>query len=159
MIRHRNPPEKPGRFRNSTTHDNRLAIELPPLSVVFSPYQMRGNRRGLVISTRRDSRLIQGTVDLVILKALTRGPQHGYAVSAWIRERTNGVLGLDDAALYQALHRLEHRRFIESEWGLSDNNRRAKFYEITRAGRRRLAQDSSAWQRYARAVFAVLDPS
>jgi transcriptional regulator len=110
-----------------------------------------------VASARRDSRLIQGTVDLLILKALTRGPLHGYAVSAFIRERTNGELGLDDAALYQALHRLEHRRLIESEWGLSDNNRRAKFYEITRSGRRRLAKDSSAWQRYARAVFAVLD--
>ena len=108
-------------------------------------------------STRRDSRLIQGTVDLLILGALTRGPLHGYAVSAWINERTSGELGLDDAALYQALHRLEHRALIESEWGLSDNNRRAKFYEITRAGRRRLAKDSSAWQRYARAVFAVLD--
>jgi transcriptional regulator len=113
----------------------------------------------LVVSARRDSRLIQGTVDLLILKGLTRGPQHGYAVSAWIRERTNGELGLDDAALYQALHRLEHRRLIESQWGLSDNNRRAKYYEITRDGRRRLAQDSSAWRRYARAVSAVLDPT
>jgi len=101
---------------------------------------------------------MQGTVDLLILKTLTRGPQHGYGVSAWIRERTNGELGLDDAALYQALHRLEGRRLIESEWGLSDNNRRAKFYEITRAGRRQLVADSSTWRRYARAVFAVLDP-
>jgi PadR family transcriptional regulator, regulatory protein PadR len=106
---------------------------------------------------RRDSRLIQGTVDLLILKMLTRGAQHGYGISAAISERTNGELGLDDAALYQALHRLEHRGLVQSEWGISDNNRRAKFYEITRTGRRRLTEDSSTWQRYARAVFAVLD--
>lgn len=112
-----------------------------------------------MVSDRRDSRLIQGTVDLLILKTLTRGPQHGYGVSAWIREQTNGELGLDDAALYQALHRLERRRLIESEWGLSENNRRAKFYEITHAGRRQLLADSSTWRRYARAVFAVLDPA
>ncbi len=112
-----------------------------------------------MVADRRDSRLMQGTVDLLILKTLTRGAQHGYGMSAWIRERTNGQLGLDDAALYQALHRLERRRLIESEWGLSENNRRAKFYEITRAGRRQLAADSSTWRRYARAVFAVLDPA
>lgn len=106
---------------------------------------------------RRDSRLIQGTVDLLILKTLTRGAQHGYAVSASIRERTNGEFGIDDAALYQALHRLEHRGLVSSEWGQSDNNRRAKFYEITRTGRRRLVEEASTWQRYARAVFAVLD--
>jgi PadR family transcriptional regulator len=110
-----------------------------------------------LVVERRDSRLIQGTVDLLILKTLTRGPQHGYGVSAWIRERTKGEFGLDDAALYQALHRLERRRLIDSDWGLSENNRRAKFYEITRAGRRRLVKDSSTWHRYARAVFAVLD--
>jgi len=104
-------------------------------------------------------RLIQGTVDLLILKTLTRGPQHGYGVSAWIRERTGGELGLEDAALYQALHRLERRGLIVSEWGLSENNRRAKYYEITSKGRRRLAADSSAWRRYARAVFAVLEPA
>lgn len=110
-----------------------------------------------MVVERRDSRLIQGTVDLLILKTLTRGPQHGYGVSAWIRERTRGEFGLDDAALYQALHRLERRHLIESDWGVSENNRRAKFYEITRAGRRRLSKDSSTWHRYARAVLAVLD--
>lgn len=113
----------------------------------------------VVTSDRRDARLIQGTVDLLILKTLTRGAQHGYGVSAWIREKTAGELGLDDAALYQALHRLEGRGLIVSDWGLSENNRRAKFYEITRAGRRKLAEDSSTWRRYARAVFSVLGPT
>lgn len=108
----------------------------------------------------RDSlKLLQGTLDLLVLKTLTRGPQHGYGISAWIRERTRGDLGVVDAALYQALHRLERRRLIDSEWGVSDNNRRAKYYEITAKGRRRLAEDASTWRRYTRAVFAVLDPA
>ena len=104
-------------------------------------------------------KLVQGTVDLLILKTLTRGPQHGYGVSVSVRERSDGDLVLDDAALYQALHRLERRELIASEWGVSENNRRAKFYEITRAGRRYLTKESSTWQRYARAVSAILDPS
>ncbi len=106
---------------------------------------------------RRTSKLVQGTVDLLILKTLTRGPQHGYGVSVWIRERTAGELSLEDAALYQALHRLESRGLLESEWGVSDNNRRAKYYEITRKGRHWLTEESSTWQRYARAVFSVLE--
>lgn len=110
-------------------------------------------------STRGNLQLIQGTVNLLVLRALTRGPQHGYGVSAWIRERSGGELGLDEAALYQSLHRLERRGFIASEWGRSENNRRAKFYEITRKGRRYLAEQSSTWQRYARAVSAVLKSS
>jgi PadR family transcriptional regulator len=111
-----------------------------------------------VASERSSLKLIQGTVDLLILKTLTRGPEHGYGVSAWIRSRTGGELGIEDAALYQALHRLERRGLIASEWGVSDNNRRAKYYEITPKGRRRLAEGTSTWQRYARAVFAVLEP-
>jgi PadR family transcriptional regulator, regulatory protein PadR len=106
---------------------------------------------------RGSQRHIQGTLDILILKTLTRGPQHGYGVSTWIRERTGGELGIEDAALYQALHRLEHQELIVSEWGVSDNNRRAKYYEITRKGRQWLARESSTWQRYARAVSSVLD--
>jgi transcriptional regulator len=108
-------------------------------------------------SNRGNLQLIQGTVSLLVLQALTRGPQHGYGVSAWIRERSGGELGLDDAALYQALHRLERSELVVSEWGLSDNNRRAKFYEITRKGRRHLAGQASIWRRYAGAVSAVLE--
>ncbi len=104
-------------------------------------------------------KLIQGTVDLLVLRALTRGPEHGYGVSAWIRERTRGELGLDDAALYQALHRLERRGLAASDWGVSENNRRAKYYEITRKGRRHLTDQTSTWRRYARAVSAVLEGS
>lgn len=108
---------------------------------------------------RSNLKLIQGTLDLLILKTLTRGPQHGYGVSAWIRERTGGDLGIEDASLYQCLHRLERRGLIESEWGPSDNNRRAKYYEITAKGRKQLARDTAVWQRYSRAMLAVLDPA
>lgn len=102
-------------------------------------------------------RLIQGTVDILILKALAGGAQHGYGVSRWIRERSGGELGLEDAALYQALHRLERKGSIESEWGQSENNRRAKFYRLTSVGRRELVDETSHWQRYAAAVFRVLE--
>jgi DNA-binding PadR family transcriptional regulator len=78
-------------------------------------------------------------------------------VSRWIRERTDGVLGVEDAALYQALHRLERKGLIESEWGLSENNRRAKYYELTARGRKRLRADDAVWRSYAAAVFQVLD--
>ena len=103
--------------------------------------------------------LLQGTVDLLILKALQAGPIHGYAVSRWVRERTDGVLAMEDAALYQALHRLEAREWIEAEWGLSDNNRRAKYYGLTPAGRQQLRAEISNWKRYAAAMFKVLDPA
>ena len=107
--------------------------------------------------TRPALDLVQGTVDVLIMKTLSWRPMHGYAVSKWIRERTDGVLGVEDAALYQALHRLERRGWIESEWGLSENNRRAKFYQLTTEGRRQLRAEAATWREYAAAVFKVLD--
>ena len=101
--------------------------------------------------------LLYGTLDVLVLKALTRESMHGYAVSSWIRERTSGVLTVDDAGLYKALHRLERAGDIASEWGLSENNRRAKYYRVTAAGRQRLQREASAWRRYAAAVFLVLE--
>jgi PadR family transcriptional regulator, regulatory protein PadR len=101
--------------------------------------------------------LLQGTVDLLILRALQGGPAHGYSVSRWVRERTGGVLAIEDAALYQALHRLEARDWIEAEWGLSENNRRAKYYSLTAEGRRELRVEVTTWKRYAEAVFKVLE--
>ena len=106
---------------------------------------------------RKSGTLLQGTVDVLILKTLTEGPTHGYGVSQLIRERTEGILGLDDAALYQALHRLEAKGWIEAEWGLSENNRRAKFYRLTRKGRGHLRSAAASWRQYAEAVFKVLD--
>ncbi len=106
---------------------------------------------------RKSGTLLQGTVDVLILKTLTEGPTHGYGVSRSIRERTEGVLGLDDAALYQALHRGEAKGWIEAEWGLSENNRRAKFYRVTRKGSKHLQSAAGTWRQYAKAVFKVLD--
>jgi transcriptional regulator len=103
--------------------------------------------------------LLQGTLDVLILKTLVWGPTHGYGVSRWIRERTRDVLRVEDAALYQALHRLERRRLIEAEWGVSENNRRAKYYSLTAEGRRALRAETGAWRQYARAVSRVLDPA
>ena len=101
--------------------------------------------------------LLQGTVDVLILKTLQHSPMHGYAVSRLIRERTEGVVGLDDAALYQALHRMASKGWIESEWGLSENKRRAKYNQVTPKGREQLRAETAAWRRYATAVLSVLD--
>ena len=101
--------------------------------------------------------LLQGTLDVLVLKAFSAGPNHGYGVSSWIRQRSEGELVVEDAALYQALHRLERQGWLSAEWGLSENNRRAKFYELTRQGRRHLRAEESLLRRYAQAVFKVIE--
>ncbi len=103
--------------------------------------------------------LVQGTVDVLILKALTWASMHGYGISQWIRQRTDGELSVEDAALYQALHRLERKGWVVSEWGISDTNRRAKFYNITRDGRKQLQTDVAELRRYVDALFKVLTPA
>jgi PadR family transcriptional regulator PadR len=102
--------------------------------------------------------LLPGTVDLVILQTLTAGPLHGFEVSRTIRARSDGILELQDAALYQALHRLEESGWVEAEWGISEKGKRARFYRLTRAGRRQLQREEGFWRRYAGAVFKILDP-
>ena len=102
--------------------------------------------------------LLPGTVDLVILQTLSQGALHGFAVSRSIKSRSDGTLELQDAALYQALHRMEKAGWIESEWGVSDKRRRAKYYDLTRAGAKQLAQEVRFWEKYAAAVFKVLEP-
>lgn len=102
--------------------------------------------------------LIKGTLDVLILRTLAGEPMHGYGVSHWIRSRTDGALAVQDAALYQALRRLEQRGLVEAEWGVSENNRRARYYVLTAAGRRALRKETAAWRRYAEAVFRVLEP-
>ena len=103
--------------------------------------------------------LLQGTLDVLILRTLSGSPMHGYAVTRWIRERTGGTLEIEDAPLYKALHRLEHNRCVRAEWGLSENNRRARYYTLTARGRKELKSEESAWRRYAAAVFKVLQPA
>jgi PadR family transcriptional regulator, regulatory protein PadR len=101
--------------------------------------------------------VLQGTLDLLVLKALVLGPQHGYGITTWIRMRTEGDLEVEDGALYQALHRLAHKGWIDADWGVSDNNRRARFYRLTTRGRRELRTTEDVWRRYARAVFRIID--
>ena len=102
--------------------------------------------------------LIQGTLDLLVLQSLGAEPRHGYAVAYWVHDRTHGILAVEDGALYTALHRMEKRGWLRSEWGLSENNRRAKYYSLTRKGRDRLETERRAWTRYAEAVFKVIRP-
>ena len=103
--------------------------------------------------------LLQGTLDLLVLRTLTSGPMHGYSVSRLIKERSKSVFLVEEGALYPALHRLERKGLVESEWGLSENNRRAKFYQLTAAGRAQLKSELAEWQRYTKAVAGVLQPS
>jgi len=100
--------------------------------------------------------LLQGSLDLLVLAALSSGATHGYGVATLVRARSASAFEIEDAALYQALHRLERRGLVAAEWGLSDNNRRARFYELTAEGRSRLRADTANWRRYAQAVSAVL---
>jgi transcriptional regulator len=103
--------------------------------------------------------LLQGTLDVLILRTLAGKPMHGYGISQWIRTRTDGELLVQDAALYQALRRLEQKGWVEAEWGVSENNRRARYYRLAHAGRTQLGKETSAWQRYAEAMFKVLEPT
>jgi PadR family transcriptional regulator PadR len=101
--------------------------------------------------------LVQGTLDLLVLRTLAGGSLHGYRIAALVHERTNGDLAIEDAALYQALHRLDRQGLVEAEWGASENNRRARYYTLTLAGRKRLREETANWRRYSRAVDAVLE--
>jgi PadR family transcriptional regulator PadR len=106
---------------------------------------------------RNTNDLLHGTLDVLVLKTLSWGPMHGYAVGRWIEERTRNELEIVDAALYKSLHRLEQGGAIASEWGVSDNNRRAKYYSLTARGRAMLRADADTWRRYATAVYRVLE--
>jgi PadR family transcriptional regulator PadR len=101
--------------------------------------------------------LMQGTVAVLILKTLSWGAMHGYDISRSIRQRSDGALGLEDAALYQALHRLERKGWVTADWGISENNRRAKFYQLTPDGRSALQAEVSTWRNYVEAVSKVLE--
>jgi transcriptional regulator len=107
--------------------------------------------------TQQSLDLLKGTVDVLILKSLTSKPLHGYAISEQIREQSLGELEIEDAALYQALHRLERKGLVDSEWGMSTTNRRARFYSITAAGRKQLRAEVVDLRRYVDALFRVLE--
>jgi PadR family transcriptional regulator, regulatory protein PadR len=105
---------------------------------------------------QRSLGLVQGTVDVLILRTLAWDTMHGYAISKWINDRSDGALSLEDAALYQALHRLERKGLVESEWGISEKNHRAKYYSLTAAGRRQLKNEVAELREYMTVLFRVL---
>jgi transcriptional regulator len=100
--------------------------------------------------------LLQGTLDMLVLKALSRGPMHGFGVTRWIQQSSDDALQVEEGSLYPALYRMEKRGWITSEEGLSENNRKARYYKLTRAGRRQLETESSAWDRLTEAIAKVM---
>jgi PadR family transcriptional regulator, regulatory protein PadR len=105
------------------------------------------------------SDVLRGTLDLLVLKTLTLCPMHGWGIGQRIQQISEGALEVNQGSLYPALQRLEHRGYIESDWGPSENNRRARFYRLTAAGRRALGRELESWRRFAAAVEVVLDNS
>ncbi len=102
--------------------------------------------------------LVKGTLDVLVLKALAWGPMHGFEITGWLEDRSGGALDVDDSALYQALYRMEQRGFVEAEWGVTANNRRARYYRVTAPGRAHLRAETARWVRYARTVSGILVP-
>lgn len=102
--------------------------------------------------------VLPGTVELLVLRALQDGPAHGFGISRDLRKRSNGVVDIQDGALYQALHRMQNAGLLSAEWGRSQKGKRAKFYRLTEAGARKLASEATAWHRYASAVTRILGP-
>ena len=100
--------------------------------------------------------ILRGTLDLLVLRSLSWGSSHGYGIARWIEQATDDVLRVEEGSLYPALHRLEEREWVIAEWGLSENNRRAKYYQLTAAGRAQLGAETANWTRFANAVFAAL---
>lgn len=105
----------------------------------------------------RPGDLVQGTLDMLVLKTLAHGTLHGYGIVEFIQAASNNVLRVEEGALYPALHRLELRGLLASEWGTSDNNRRAKYYRLTGAGRKKLAAESEHWSRMTSAIALIMD--
>ena len=104
----------------------------------------------------RKADLLQGTLDMLILKCLLREPQHGYAIAKWIQSTTNDALQIEEGSLYPALHRMQRREWLSSEWGTSESNRKAKYYQLTPLGRAQLKQEVRAWEDLVRAIGFVL---
>ena len=100
--------------------------------------------------------LVKGTLDVLVLKTLSWGAMHGFEITSWLEDRSGGALDVEDSALYQALHRLEERGLVVAEWGVTENNRRARYYTLTRAGRAHLREETSRWLRYTATVSDIL---
>lgn len=100
--------------------------------------------------------LVRGTLDTLVLRALSWTPMHGFEISEWLENQSNGVLEVDDSALYQAVYRLEGRGYIDADWGITENNRRARYYKLSAAGRAHLLAETKRWVKYAETVTTIL---
>jgi transcriptional regulator len=100
--------------------------------------------------------VLKGTLDMLVLKALSEGAKHGFGIALWLETQSNGTVDLDDSITYQVLHRLEGRGFVEAQWKMTENKRRARVYKLTRAGRAHLAAETRTWLRYSESVTAIL---
>src|SRR5215471_15721682 len=118
------------------------------------PQTVKGTKQPKMTKPRTD--LMQGTLELLILKTLSREPMHGYGIAQRIHETVDDLLRIEDGSLYPALYRMEERGLINSEWGTSENNRRAKFYQLTKAGRRQLESEQDNWVRVSKAITRIL---
>ena len=116
----------------------------------------RPQRRAARAMTRAKADLLKGTLDLLILKALTFGPEHGYGLARWLEESSHDLLHIEEGSLYPALSRMETRGWIRSKWGLSQANRRARYYQLTALGREQLEKRANGWERFARAMSMIL---
>ena len=120
----------------------------------YPPVERLGNKM-----RKEKMDLLQGTLDLLILKSLKPGPMHGFGLSVLIRQMSEELLRVEQGSLYPGLYRLERRGWIESAWGVSENNRKAKFYKLTPAGRKQLVEETSNWEKLSRAINLVLKPA
>src|SRR5579862_1932968 len=129
-------------------------FETPVSTLMTLPGRSPGNEpRGIM---EKELPLLKGTVDMLVLKALTWGAAHGFGISQWLDERSAGAIGLDDSSMYQVLHRLEGRGLVVAEWRLSENNRRARYYSLTPAGRTALKSQTASWLRYSDVVTGLV---
>lgn len=127
-----------------------------PASCRPYPQHLRSTTARVGMASAHNLELLQGTLDVLVLKSLIWGPRHGYAVARWIRDTTRQELTIDDGALYTALHRMENRGWLASDWGVNEDNRRVKLYAMTASGRAELRRRTDQWTRYAAAVARVL---
>jgi len=107
--------------------------------------------------TKTNNDVLQGTLDLLVLKTLSHGPMHGYGITVHIQRASDDVLRVEEGSIYPALHRMEHQGWIKAEWGTSENNRRARYYQLTSSGRKRLGEEQQNWEQLTRAVASVLN--
>ena len=108
--------------------------------------------------TRARLEVLKGTLILMVLRSLEEGPRHGHEIMHWIRDRADGAFQIEEGAIYPTLHRLKAKRLIRSEWGVSENNRKAKYYELTPSGEERLRKEVNTWEEYVEAVACVIRP-